>query len=99
MSNPDKYDQIPDERTEEEELMEQIAQLKGRAKALEEESDALYGDVLHLQIRLMNVRKENAAFLKAYAPDGIGSDPEDGIDPNDEMDMLEYCNELIKREK
>ncbi len=86
MSDPDKYDHIPDERTEEEELMEQIDLSESTIVHCEEQIYCiriLLNKELHKKQDLMNtlraVRAENAAFLKEYCPDGIGSDPCDDI--------------------
>ncbi len=77
MSNPDKREYIPDERTEEEELEEQIQQLKVDNEWHEMCIRHNLEKVVDLLRCLDRVRKENAAFLKDYCPDAIGSDPED----------------------
>ncbi len=82
-ANPNERNDIPDERTEEEELQEQIEHAKARE---------LWGDVIALKARLYQVRKENAAFLREYAPDAIGSDPEDTFTDD-------TCSRTMNKEK
>ncbi len=71
-NNPNERDQIPDERTEEEELEHELAYWGT-------EVDSAFAKVRGIRVKLAKIRKENAAFLKDYAPDAIGSDPEDGL--------------------
>lgn len=85
-ANPNERDDIPDERTEEEELQEQISVLHGKWSWHEEEIEysqkqmyIIESELNGLELRLKEIRKENANFLRDYAPGAIGSDAEDSL--------------------
>ena len=82
--NPESRQEIPDELTEEEMLLEAIKYYDTTVNNLTSEIYRLQTDreeYSNLWIKstskLIEVRAENAAFLKSYAPDAIGSAPED----------------------
>ena len=78
--DPDRRDLIPDERTEEEELVEQLSQWNTELYYMREDLVILQGKFDVKMARLREVRAENEKFLKEYCPDSIGSDPCDKIE-------------------